>query len=104
VPVVSVSLIEPAFAGLEDRSKWLLQIETADNNEARQKLQQTKWAESLFDDSKLQLKMNKEDVPQLIAELVAMQVQIISVDPMHSLEDYFLSLTTQPGHVESFSN
>jgi len=48
--------------------------------------------------------MNKEDVPQLIAELVTMQVQVISVDPMHSLEDYFLSLTTQAGHVESFAN
>jgi ABC-2 type transport system ATP-binding protein len=102
--ILSTNLIEPAFAGLDDRSKWLLQIETADNNEARQKLQQTKWAESLYDDNKLQLKMNKEDVPQLIAELVGMQVQVISVDPMHSLEDYFLSLTTQPGHVESFAN
>jgi hypothetical protein len=53
---------------------------------------------------KLQLKMNKEDVPELVTQLVNMHVQVLSVDPMHSLEDYFLSLTTQPGHVESFAN
>ena len=72
---------------------------------AKQKLLQTRWGSLLHDhDKNLQLKMNKEDVPQLIAEMVSLQVQVLSVNPMHSLEDYFLSLTTQPGHVESFAN
>jgi hypothetical protein len=48
--------------------------------------------------------MNKEDVPKLVAEMVSLQVPVLSVNPMHSLEDYFLSLTTQPGHVESVTN
>ncbi|MBL7702378.1 MAG: ABC transporter ATP-binding protein [Ferruginibacter sp.] len=98
-------IVEGKVAELLDPSRSLVQIETSDNTATREKLQQTKWSSSLQNkEGKLQLKMNKEDVPQLIAELVAMQVQVISVDPMHSLEDYFLSLTTQPGHVESFAN
>lgn len=98
-------IVEGKVAELLDPSRSLVQVETVDNAAAREKLQQTKWSAALQNKAgKLQLKMNKQDVPQLIAELVAMQVQVISVDPMHSLEDYFLSLTTQPGHVESFAN
>jgi len=98
-------IVEGKVAELLDPSRSLVQIETGNNTAAREKLQQTKWATFLENKAgKLQLKMNKEDVPQLIAELVTMQVQVISVDPMHSLEDYFLSLTTQAGHVESFAN
>jgi len=98
-------IVEGNVAELLDPSKSLVQIETANDMDAREKLQQTKWAGSLQPDAgNLQLKMNKEDVPQLISELVTLQVQVLSVNPMHSLEDYFLSLTTQAGHVESFAN
>ena len=98
-------IVEGKVAELLDPSKSLVQLETVDNVAAREKLLQTNWAASLQNNTvKLQLKMNKEDVPALIATLVTMQVQVLSVDPMHSLEDYFLSLTTQPGHVESFAN
>lgn len=97
-------VVEGKVAELLDPSKSLVEIETADNAEAREKLQHTKWAASLQSKTGgLQLKMNKEDVPQLVAELVSLHVQVISVHPMHSLEDYFLSLTTRP-HVESFAN
>ena len=98
-------IVEGNVAELLDPSKSLVQIETADDTTAREKLLQTKWAGLLQHNAgKLQLKMNKEDVPGLIDQLVSMQVQLLSVNPMHSLEDYFLSLTTQPGHVESFAN
>ena len=98
-------IVEGNVAELLDPSKSLVQIETADDTDAREKLLQTKWAGLLQHNAgKLQLKMNKEDVPGLIAQLVSMQVQLLSVNPMHSLEDYFLSLTTQPGHVESIAN
>jgi ABC-type multidrug transport system ATPase subunit len=98
-------IVEGVVAELLDPSKSLVQLETADNTAAKEKLRQTKWEASLQPNaSRLQLKMNKEDVPELVATLVNMQVQILSVDPMHSLEDYFLSLTTQPGYVESFAN
>jgi len=98
-------VVEGNVAELLDPSKSLVQIETNDDAAAREKLLQTKWAALLQQHSSLlQLKMNKEDVPQLIADLVSLQVQLLSIKPMHSLEDYFLSLTTKPGHVESFAN
>ena len=98
-------IVEGKVAELLDPSKSLVQLETADNVAAKEKLLQTKWAAFLQNNTvKLQLKMNKEDVPELVAQLVNMQVQVLSVDPMHSLEDYFLSLTTQPGYVESLTN
>lgn len=97
-------VVEGKVAELLDPSKSLVQIETTNDAEARQKLQQTKWGSLLHSGKKLQLKMNKEDVPQLVAELISLQVPVLSVNPMHSLEDYFLSLTTNAGHVESFAN
>lgn len=98
-------IVEGNVAELLDPSKSLVQIETYNDADARAKLLQTKWAAALQADTRcLQLKMNKEDVPQLITDLVSMQVKVLSVNPMHSLEDYFLSLTTQSGHVESFAN
>lgn len=97
-------IVEGKVAELLDPSKSLVQVETKNNDEARQKLSQTKWSALLQDGNKMQLKMNKDEVPQLIADMVSLQIPVVSVDPMHSLEDYFLSLTTQHGHVEPFSN
>jgi hypothetical protein len=97
-------MVEGNVAELLDPSKSLVQVETLNNVAAREKLLQSKWGAFLQEGRNLQLKMNKGEVPQLIADLVAMQVPVLSVDPMHSLEDYFLSLTTQPGHVESFTD
>ena len=98
-------MVEGDVATLLDPSKSLVRIETGNNEEAKEKMQQSKWNSFLQTDSKdLQLKMNKEEIPVLINDLVNMQVKILSINPMHSLEDYFLSLTTQPGHVESIAN
>lgn len=97
-------IVEGKVAELLDPSKSLVRVETLNNNQARHKIMQTRWGAFLCNDDKLQLRMNKEEVPQLVAEMVSLQIPVVSVDPMHSLEDYFLSLTTKHGHVEPFSN
>ena len=98
-------MVEGDVATLLDPSKSLVRIETLNNEDAKEKIKQSKWNSFLQTDSKeLQLKMNKEEIPVLINDLVNMQVKILSINPTHSLEDYFLSLTTQPGHVESIAN
>ena len=69
------------------------------------KLIQSKWGTFLQHSSPgIQLNMNKNDVPQLIDDLVFMKVNLLSVNPVNSLEDFFLSLTTQPSHVEIAAN
>ena len=97
-------MVEGNVAALLDPAHTLIEIDTLDNAATKQLLLQSKWATFLQKKMQLQLMMNKKEVPQLINELVIMGVQILSVNSSHSLENYFLSLTTQSGHVEAFAN
>ena len=97
-------MVEGVVADLLDPAHSLIQIETLDNNEAKEKLSHSKWSAYLQEDKPLQLMMSKDAVPQLISDLVSMDVQMLSVNSSHSLENYFLSLTTVPGYVEPFAN
>jgi ABC-type multidrug transport system ATPase subunit len=56
---------------------------------------QQSWAAAFTSvkDNMLHLTMKKSQVPQLAADLVHHQVEIESLRPVHSLEEYFLSLT-----------
>ncbi|MEO6187476.1 MAG: ABC transporter ATP-binding protein [Ginsengibacter sp.] len=97
-------MVEGSVADLLDPTHSLIQIETNNNEGAKEKMIQTKWGAFLQDGKQLRLMMNKEQVPELINDLVAKDVQIMSVNSSHSLENYFLSLTTLPGNVEPFAN
>jgi hypothetical protein len=50
------------------------------------------------------LKIDKQDIPSLHRSLVEMQIPVLSLRPRHSLEDYFLQVTTGNQHVEAFTN
>lgn len=97
-------MVEGTVADLLDPAHSLIQIETLNNEEALGKLKKTKWASYMPEENQLRLMMNKDAVPLLISDLVAMNVQLLSVNSSHSLENYFLSLTTVPGYVEPFAN
>ena len=97
-------IVEGNVAELLDPSQSLIEIETTDNHLTKEKLQQTQWAPFMQNNSELQLKMHKNNVPELVAFLVNAEVKILSVNSSHSLENYFLSLTTQPTYVEAFTN
>jgi ABC-2 type transport system ATP-binding protein len=98
-------IVEGTVAELLDPSKALIQLQTTDDEFAKQQLQQTKWSSALqLDSAKLQLIMPKTEVPQLVNELVSKNVQLLSISPMHALENYFLSLTNNTAHVESAAN
>jgi len=49
-------------------------------------------------------RIHRSNVPGLVRELVQMDIEIISLSPKHSLENYFLSLTTENQHVETFKD
>jgi ABC-type multidrug transport system ATPase subunit len=97
-------VIEGKVDELLDPAHTVVEIDTTNNKETGEKLMQTKWAAYLQKGKSLQLMMNKEEVPQMISELVALNIQLLSVNSSHSLENYFLSLTTNPGYVEPFAN
>lgn len=50
------------------------------------------------------LQLHKQQIPALTVDLVQAGAEIISIQPRHSLETYFLSLTTANRHVETFTN
>lgn len=96
-------IVEGDVATLLDPAHTLVEIDTTNNTTAQQKILNTRWSMFLQPNKTLQLMMNKEDVPQLIKELTEMNIQLLSVNSSHSLENYFLSLTTN-GHVDAFAN
>ena len=50
------------------------------------------------------LKLRKEQVPALTKMLIENNTEILGITPRHSLEDYFLKITTANQHVEPFKN
>lgn len=97
-------IVEGNVDELLDPSYTLVEIDSVDNTATQQWLASSQWSQYLQPGKPLQLMMNKIQVPLLINGLVANNVQVLSVNASHSLENYFLSLTTQPGYVEAFTN
>ena len=97
-------VIEGNVADLLDPAHTLENIETSNNNQAKEKLKYSAWAPFLQKGDALQLMMNKESVPQLVNFLVSMEIDVYAVNSSHSLENYFLSLTTPSGYAESLAN
>jgi ABC-type multidrug transport system ATPase subunit len=97
-------MVEGKVSELLDPAHSMIQLETTDDAAAKEKLLQSNWADTLQEGKSIRLLMNKQAVPQLISDLVGLDVSILSVNSSHSLENYFLSLTTMSGHVEPFAN
>jgi ABC-2 type transport system ATP-binding protein len=97
-------MVEGKVSELLDPAHSMIQLETTNDQLAKEKLLQSNWADTLQEGKSIRLLMNKQAVPQLISDLVGLDVSILSVNSSHSLENYFLSLTTMSGHVEPFAN
>jgi ABC-type multidrug transport system ATPase subunit len=97
-------VVEGNVDELLDPEHTVVEIDTTNNTATQQLLLSLKWKEYLQEEKQLQLMMNKNMVPSLINDLVSNNVQVLSVNASHSLENYFLSLTTRHEHVEAFAN
>ena len=98
-------IVEGDVATLLDPADTVVEINTTDNDAAFLQLQQTEWKELTTKTTKnLRVRTNKNDVPQIINTLSAVGISLLAVQPRHSLEDYFLSLTNNDTHVEPFTN
>jgi ABC-2 type transport system ATP-binding protein len=97
-------IVEGNASELLDPAKTLVRIITVNDTEASEKLSRSIWKDFMNSGHDISLTINKNDIPELTADLVTMGVEVLSISPQHSLEDYFLSLTNQSGHVEPFSN
>jgi ABC-type multidrug transport system ATPase subunit len=98
-------IIEGNVAELLDPSNTLVEVDTKNNIDTLRIIQLSKWSAFYENAQKnIKLRMNRKDVPELITDLINQKVEILSVQPRHSLEDYFLSLTNNDTHVEPFTN
>jgi ABC-2 type transport system ATP-binding protein len=99
-------VVEGAVSELFDSSKTILELEVGNPEYVFQQLQSGIWNEYLRkrNQNAITLQIPKEKIPQLHIDLVGMGAELIASRPKHSLEDYFLSLTTANQHVDSFTN
>ena len=98
-------IAEGVVAEMLDPAKTIVQLETTDNNKAFAQLQQMPWGATAENAGRIiRLHMNKAEIPELIQKLSAAGTEILSIQPRHSLEDYFLSLTNAENHVEPVTN
>lgn len=99
-------MMEGAISELLDPSQTIVEMQAMDPETAAAIIETTRWQTLLKKrgHDRFIFKMNKRDIPELTAHLSEKGVQILSLTPRHSLEDYFLSLTSPNQHVETFAN
>jgi len=99
-------IVEGKMTDLFDPAETMVELQTNNSFDVYEKLKQSEmkgYLSSKRGDSIL-FRIHREKVPMLIKSLVQMDIEIISLYSKHSLENYFLSLTTENQHVESFKN
>lgn len=99
-------LVEGATATLFSPAETIVELLTEDNTAAMRVLAQGEWAAHLQPprNNRLLLKMHRDQVPGLHQWLVQHQVRVVSLQPRHSLEDYFLQITSGKTYVDGFTN
>ena len=99
-------LVEGNANELFDPSQTIVELQTMDNVFALQQLKQSKWLNNLQAprNNAIVLKLDRKEIPILHIALAQMQVQLLSLQPRHSLEDYFLQITSNNQHVDHYTN
>ena len=97
-------MAEGNVAELMDPSQTIVTVSSTDDASTKAKLLTTQWSQFLLEEKGIRLRMDKKQIPALTENMVNAGVGILSIEPRHSLEDYFLSLTNEHGHVEAFTN
>ena len=87
-------LVEGSAAELFDPAQTLIELETLDNESAYHKLLQSKWSPALQPrrSNTILIKLHRDHIPNLHRELVALDISVLSLQPKHSLEDFFFYL------------
>lgn len=97
-------LAEGKVKDLLNPADTLVEIDTTNNEITKLALQQSQWSQFLRPTEGIILKMHRQEIPGLTKFLVEQNIQVLAIRPKHSLEDYFLSLTTANQHVAAYEN
>lgn len=99
-------LVEGSVDELFHPDETIVLLETTDKARTEAIIRQSNYASSFInlDASGIELKMSKEQVPAFTRFLVEQQVAVTGINARHTLEDYFLKITTANQHVEAYKN
>ena len=98
-------IAEGKVSNLLDPANTILHIEVTNMAAARKVLQLSAWQKKVQpSNDTLQLRLHRNEIPALNKYLVGQGVDVISLTARHSLEDYFLSLTTANQHVAAYKD
>lgn len=99
-----LKVAEGKVADLLNPSDTLVEIETMNKQDAFNVIKQSKWKSFLQGSESIVFKMHRKEIPQLVKYLADRNIEIVSIEHKHSLENYFLSLTTANQHVAAYKN
>jgi ABC-type multidrug transport system ATPase subunit len=99
-------IVEGNVQELFNPAEMIVELQTIDANKTLDIINHSEWKNYLQKQQQeiFILKMNKKDIPSFNSYLVGNEVEVLSIQPRHSLEDYFLSLTSANQHVQAFTN
>ncbi|HEY2727329.1 MAG TPA: ABC transporter ATP-binding protein, partial [Parafilimonas sp.] len=99
-------LVEGSTAELFDPSQTLIEVNTLNNEEASALIANSAWQKNLQPqhNNNLLMKMHRNAIPDFNVWLVQNNIRVISLQSRHSLEDYFLQVTSGTQHVATFTN
>ncbi|RYG53478.1 MAG: ABC transporter ATP-binding protein [Chitinophagaceae bacterium] len=99
-------LVEGNVKDLLNPARTIVELKSTDDASAREKIMKSPLADLLKENKSagLQFSVHKDEVPALIRQLIQLGIDIVSINARHSLEDYFLSITSGTQHVETFTN
>jgi len=98
-------VVEGMVKELFDPSQTVVELDSADPVLTAGVIAGSKWQPFLRErqGQKFIFNMDRALIPSFTRDLVQQGVQVMAIQPRHSLEDYFLSLTTANQHVEAFT-
>lgn len=94
-------IAEGKVSELFDPAETIVELDTADNESAYKKLQQSPWSENLIakKSNYIQMKLHRNKLSEVLKNIIQMDIAVISFYSKNSLEDYFLSLTSGKEYV-----
>lgn len=88
-------VVEGKMSELLNPSRTSVELVCTDNSQALHFLENSDWRSSLkpMVNGTIRLEFDKTMIPELNRQLVQQNIPVMSIRPLHSLEDYFLSQT-----------
>lgn len=99
-------MVEGSATELFDPGNTIVELNTLNNTVAINAINNSSWQTNVQPSRNglIVLKMDRQQIPLFNRQLAEMQVDVLSLQPRLSLEDYFLQVTTGKQHVEAFKD